>query len=313
MKEIRVTALRGVELNVRNLEESANFYRNSWGLEEVAREGSTLYLRGSGAEHHILALHEAPRASLHSIDFGVQDKRIVDGLHARAVAMGVRIIAAPGALSALAGGGYGFALETPEGQTINITAEVARHDFTYGDRSKPTKLSHVVLNVEDIERQNKFFCDTLGFRLSDATERMDFVRCSSDHHSIALARGHGAGLNHMAYEVPNFDGLMRGAGRLKQTGFDVEWGVGRHGPGDNIFTYFIEPNGFVTEYTTEIEQIDEATHMLGDAAYWARKMPMPDRWGMALPSKLLREAMAGQVTEERNQRCEDIISRKLAS
>ena len=51
---------------------------------------------------------------------------------------------------------------------------------------------------------------------------------------------------------------MRGAGRMKQQGFNVEWGVGRHGPGDNIFSYFIEPNGFVTEYTAEVEQIDEA-------------------------------------------------------
>ena len=313
MSEVRVNALRGVELNVISLDESAAFYSKCWGLEEVARDGATMYLRAGGAEHHILTLHEARRASLHSIDFAVHDKRIVDALHAKAASLGIEVVAAPRSLSALAGGGYGFSLRTPEGQTLNITSDVERHDFIYSDRSKPLKLSHIVLNVEDIEKQNRFFCDTLGFRLSDATERMDFVRCSADHHSIALARGHGAGLNHMAYEVPNFDGLMRGAGRLKQNGFNVEWGVGRHGPGDNIFSYFIEPNGFVTEYTTEVEQIDEATHMPGDAAYWARKMPMPDRWGMALPSKDLREAMAGKFTEERNLRCEDIISRKMAS
>ncbi len=35
--------------------------------------------------------------------------------------------------------------------------------------------------------------------------------------------------------------------------------VGRHGPGNNVFSYFIEPNGFVAEYTTELDQIDEAT------------------------------------------------------
>ena len=175
------------------------------------------------------------------------------------------------------------------------------------------KLSHIVLNVEDVETQNRFFCDVLGFRLSDATERMDFVRCSTDHHSVALARGHGAGLNHMAYEVPDFDGLMIGSGRMKKNGFDVEWGVGRHGPGNNIFSYFIEPNGFVTEYTAEVEKIDEAAHLPGDAAYWARKMPMPDRWGMAVPTKLMREAMAGHIVDRNNLRCEDIISRKLAS
>jgi catechol 2,3-dioxygenase len=79
MNEVRVSALRGVELNVLNLDESADFYRKAWGLEAVAREGGVMYLRGSGAEHHILTLHEAPRASLHSIDFAVQDRASVDG------------------------------------------------------------------------------------------------------------------------------------------------------------------------------------------------------------------------------------------
>jgi catechol 2,3-dioxygenase len=313
MDEVRVTGLRGVELNVFDLNESAEFYRKAWGLEEVARDGGTMYLRASGTEHHILTLHEAKRASLNSINFAVQDRRIADALFEKAKGLGCAIIRAPAELAAIAGGGYGFSIKTPEGQVLNISSGVARHELTRGDRSKPWKLSHVVLNVEDIDKQNSFFCDTLGFRLSDSTERMDFVRCSSDHHSIALARGHGAGLNHMAYEVPNFDGLMRGAGRMKEKGYSIEWGVGRHGPGDNIFSYFIEPNGFVTEYTTEVEQIDEADHLVGMPEYWAKKMPQPDRWGLAVPSQLLRQAMSGKLIEERAQRCEDIISRKMAS
>ena len=100
---------------------------------------------------------------------------------------------------------------------------------------------------------------------------MDFLRCRPDHHSMAIFRNNGPSLNHVAYEVPNMDGLMRGSGRLKQNGFNVEWGIGRHGPGNNVLSYFIEPNGFVTEYTTEVEQVDEASHIrrrriLGPAA-----------------------------------------------
>lgn len=313
MDEVRVNGLRGIELGVFDLKASGAFYREQWGLEEASAEADRLYLRGTGREHHILTLHERPRAGLHSMNFSARDRRMVDALHQKARTMGVKIIGAPEALPGVAGGGYGFTLETPEGQALSISTDVVGHAEAILDRSRPAKLSHIVLNVENIEKQNRFFCDVLGFRLSDVTERMDFVRCSSDHHSIALARGHGAGLNHMAYEVPNFDGLMRGAGRMKQGGFNIEWGVGRHGPGDNIFTYFIEPNGFVTEYTTEVEQVDEATHMPGDGAYWSRRMPMPDCWGMAIPSKQLREAMSGNIVKENNLRCEDIISRKLAS
>src|SRR5204862_2418260 len=138
--------------------------------------------------------------------------------------------------------------------------------------------------------------DCLGFKLTDSSYMMEFLRCSSDHHSVAIFRNNGPSLNHIAYEVPDIDGLMRGAGRLKQNGFNVEWGVGRHGPGDNVFSYFIEPNGLVVEYTTEIQQIDEAEYVPQTPEYWAAFPMRPDRWGMATAaSNRLRAAMAGKL------------------
>lgn len=314
MSDIRVNGLRGVELAVFDLKETAEFYANAWGLSEVSSANGSMYMRAAGDEHHVLAIHERPRAGLVAVNFSAPHRAAVDGLHAKAKAMGCEIVAAPQILPAVAGGGYGFSVRAPEGQTLNISCDVARHgggDFR--DHSRPDKLSHVVLNVADIESQERFFCDVLGFRLTDSTARMDFIRCSSYHHSIALARAQGAGLNHMAYEVPNFDGLMRGAGRMKKHGYKIGWGVGRHGPGNNLFSYFIEPNGFVTEYTAEVDTIDEATHVVGTPDYWAKVMNGPDRFGLADPSPELREAMAGKFVEERNKRCEEIIAEKLAS
>jgi catechol 2,3-dioxygenase len=312
MDNIRVNGLRGVELAVFDLKQTVDFYTSVWGLEVVASANGTAYMRATGGEHHVLTLHERPRAGLVAVNFATRDRLSVDALYAKAVAMGAEIATPPQDLPSIAGGGYGFSLRTPEGQSVSVSSNVDRLPIDINDRSRPEKLSHVVLNVEDIERQERFFCDILGFRLTDSTARMNFIRCSSYHHSIALARSQGAGLNHMAYEVPNFDGLMRGSGRLKKNGYNIGWGVGRHGPGNNIFSYFIEPNGFVTEYTTEVDTVDEATHVVGTPDYWAKLMNGPDRWGLAEPSKELRDAMAGNIVKERNQRCEEIISRKLA-
>ena len=39
--------------------------------------------------------------------------------------------------------------------------------------------------------------------------------------------------------------------------YAIEWGPGRHGPGNNAFNYFIDPFGVVIEYTAEVEQIDD--------------------------------------------------------
>ena len=179
----------------------------------------------------------------------------------------------------------------------------------------PSKLSHVVLNSAKIDQQTSFFIDVLGFQRSDTTDMMEFVRCSRDHHSIAMARGNGPTLNHMAYEVESIDGLMRGAGRMKKHGFNVEWGIGRHGPGDNVFGYFVEPNGFVVEYTAEVQQVDEATYEAHDAEYW-RKFPMrPCRWGMAgMPSNRFKAAAGGDLSvadPEAGKRCEEIMAQTL--
>jgi catechol 2,3-dioxygenase len=315
MNTAKVTGLRSVELGVPNLSQSAAFYGHIWGLDPVASDGDTIHLRANGSEHHIVTLRERPKAGLLGVHFAAADKTAVNALHAKAKAFGAPVLSEPKDLPASGGGGYGFQLKTPEGHVLNVSSDVASHDNEVADRSKPLKLSHVVLNSADIAQQSDFFIDVLGFRRSDTSDMMDFIRCCADHHSIAVARGQGPCLNHMAYEVANIDGLMRGAGRMKHHGFPVEWGVGRHGPGDNVFSYFVEPNGFVVEYTTEIEQVDEATYMPHDADYW-RVFPMrPCRWGMAThPSNRIRAAMGGDITvanPEDGKRCEEIMAQTL--
>jgi catechol 2,3-dioxygenase-like lactoylglutathione lyase family enzyme len=315
MINARVTGLRSVELGVPDLDKSAAFYRNVWGLEDVVSNGDTIQMRGTGAEHHVLTLRARPKAAFLGVHFAAASHDAVNRLHDQAKAYGASITAAPAALPRDEGGGYGFAMRSPEGQPIFISSDVDRLDAGREDRSRPTKLTHVVLNATKTDAELAFFIDALGFRLSDSTDLMEFVRCTSDHHSLALVRTEGPSLNHLAYEMASFDGLMRGAGRMKQAGYNVEWGLGRHGPGNNVFTYFIEPNGFVTEYTTEVDQVDEATHVAHDAAYWRNLPGRPCRWNMAgPPSNRLKVAMGGSVvvTAAGDERCEDVMAKTLA-
>jgi catechol 2,3-dioxygenase-like lactoylglutathione lyase family enzyme len=312
MADARIAGLRSVELGVRDLNASSDFYQKVWGLTEIAAEGDAIYLRGTGAEHHVVTLRERPKAELLAVHFSASDRTAVTALHAKAKAYGAGAVSELTELPRAGGGGLGFAFKTPEGLPLAISADVAQHPDVITDRARPTKLTHVVLNSARIDEQTSFFKDLLGFRHADSTDMMEFIRCCSDHHSIAYARGTGPSLNHMAYEMPNFDGLMRGAGRMKQNGFNIEWGVGRHGPGNNIFTYFVEPNGFVTEYTTEVEQVDEATYVPNTAEYWRNFPGRPCRWNMAgHPSNRLKAAMSGELTEDENLRCEEVMARTL--
>ncbi len=315
MMNDKVCGVRSIELGVRDLHQSAEFYGKVWALEEVAADGDGIHFRGTGGEHHVLTIRQRPKPSLLGVHFAAADRASVDRLCEKAKGYGAKVDRAPGPLPGAAGGGYGFRFETPEGLPMTISSDCVQHPNVVSDRSRPTKISHVVLNSAHTDDQRSFFIDVLGFKHSDSTKMMEFLRCSADHHSVALFRSNGPSLNHVAYELPNIDGLMRGAGRVKQSGFDIEWGVGRHGPGNNVFSYFLEPDGFVAEYTTELDQVDEATYVAQDAQYW-EKMAFRDRWNMAgAPSNRMQFAMSGGFylgnEPPEDVRCEDIIGRKL--
>jgi catechol 2,3-dioxygenase-like lactoylglutathione lyase family enzyme len=303
MINAKVTGLRGVELGVRDLHQSAAFYNQVWGLEPVGGEDDTIRLRGNGAEHHVVTLRERPTPGLLGVHFAAADRDAVLALHAKAKAFGAAVDGEPADLPRAAGGGFGFSFRSLEGHALNVSSDVARHPNVVNDRSKP------------LDDEIAFFVDLLGFRLSDSTQMMEFIRCSADHHSIALARSQGPSLNHMAYEMSDIDGLMRGAGRMRKHGFNIEWGVGRHGPGNNVFSYFIEPNGFVTEYTAEVQQVDETDYEPHDARYWGNFPMRPCRWGMATqPSNRVRAAMGGDLSvadPAAGKRCEEIMAKTL--
>jgi catechol-2,3-dioxygenase len=293
MADPRITGLRSIEYGIPDIETTARFYENIWGLTPVAEQNGSRYFRATGAEHHIVVLHERPITGVEKVNFGVDDQASVDALHAKLGGLGIAIDGAPAKLDT-PGGGYGFSFTDKDGLRYAVSADVATHSDVSMANDRPFKLSHVVLNSERVDDQTDWFCDALGFKLSDRTERMNFIRCNADHHSIAFAKMGGASLNHTAFEVPDFDALMRGAGRLKQKGFTVDWGVGRHGPGNNIYTYFREPNGLVVEYTAEVEHIDDS-YKVGGPEDWAQRVGGPDRWGFAdPPSPAIREAMGGQ-------------------
>ncbi len=87
--------------------------------------------------------------------------------------------------------------------------------------------------------------------------------------------------------------------------------------GNNIFSFFVDPNGIAIEYTTEMEQVDDATYPHRSAEDWKNVPIKPCSWGMAMTrtDELLR-ARTGKIIDELNrtcgQSCTETISRRLA-
>lgn len=130
---------------------------------------------------------------------------------------------------------------------------------------KTRKVSHVVLNVSDVERSIRFYTEILGFQLSDRNARgMAFLRNATDHHTIAFAPGPADGtrapgdryltLHHIALEVESVDELFKAREFLKSQGIELEF-EGRRGPGCNVGIEFHDPDGYSIELMCEMEQI----------------------------------------------------------
>ena len=286
-----ITRVRHIALNCTAFDECLDYYAGPWGLQRLGdSDDQQAILRATGPDHHVLELHRSDRNSIDHLSLGLADDRAVDAAAAELGSAGVTLLNEPADLDR-PGGGYGFRIADPEGRTVELSACT---DAVPAGPAEPTpvKIAHVVLNTADIESLSTWWCDVLGFRVSDWSERqMVFLRCNSDHHSIAFNRAEWASLNHVAYEVSSLDAFMSSIGRLKRAGHDVGWGPGRHGPGNNAFGYFVDPAGTVPEVTAEVQQIDETTWV---PRTWPRTPELSDLWGTAgPPSAEMRAYMAG--------------------
>ncbi len=290
---IGIDFLRGIAMRAPQMPDSADFYTETWGLSRVAAEDGVAYFRGTGPEPFIYALADAEDFGIEYINFGMTDRRRLEALFEQVRRDQVPVASEPHTFST-PGGGYGFEIRDPDNRILRITADVAPNADDEATFAMPMKVSHVVLNTPDIKTTEAFYCDRLGFRLSDYyVDRMSFLRCSPDHHSIGLFQNAHASANHVAFEMPDMDSFMRGIGRLKQMGQVPSWGPGRHGPGNNPFAYYVSPSGFVIEFTTELQQIDETTHV---ATEWPWGDPeLSDRWMTAgPPTPAMRAVMLGR-------------------
>ena len=291
---MKIQDIRHVGLLSPAITAHAKFYLDAWGLRSAGEDQHGRYFSGLSAEHHILSLHPAERRGLHHLALRVDGREEVDAAAAELERRGTVLVAQPHDLDE-SGGGYGLRFLDPENRCIELSAGVAENPIGWqARRDRPHRLCHVVLNTGRFEQVVEFYTDILGFRVSDWNEnQMVFLRCNRKHHVVAFNRADFASVNHVAYVMPNVDSVMRGISHLRARGHEPDWGPGRHGPGHNIFCYYKDPGGYVSEFSSDMEHIeDESAH---EPTVWRRGPELTDQWGTAgPPSRDVRQAMAGE-------------------
>jgi catechol-2,3-dioxygenase len=281
MSRFPVAEIRSVALGTPDLAKSEAFYTEVWGLTVQARANGVVYLRATGPDHHVLSLQAHPASAVLSVTFRAAEPALLHHLASSMQAAGGTLLHPPEQNTA-PDGGIAASIRTPEGYILRLIHGDTRHQDAASRLGLPLRLSHVNLNCADVDATARFFQQALGFCLTDRSRIMAFLRCNDDHHAIVLADSGVNGMNHIAFMMPDAESVMRGSGRMIDHGHPIGWGVGRHGPGDNVFAYFVDPTGFVIEYTAEVLQVDDS-YKVGAPADWVWPPGRSDHWGIAPP------------------------------
>ena len=258
--------LRSVELELPDVARAADFLGGAWGLLPAGTSGGTQFFRGTGNHPYILSIRRASNPAVAAITFSGSEPELAR-------------IASPNITYDVPGGGKGFEIRGPEQQNYRFIVENETVEPIV-DRDRPIQLTHAVLNTMDQDAVERFAVEKLGFIVSDRTAHMRFLRCNRKHHCVAYAKAAVPSLNHIAFEMKDTDAVMRGIARLREAGYESVWGPGRHGPGNNVFGYFIAPYGGVIEYTAEVSEVGD-DYRVGTPEDWKWPPGRIDHWGVS--------------------------------
>jgi catechol 2,3-dioxygenase-like lactoylglutathione lyase family enzyme len=288
---MNVTHLRHIAVVTPDRAASHAFFRDAWGLRDVAHDAGATYLATQSPERFQLALLDGPQRRIERIAFALATRDDVDAAARELAARGAEIVMTPRELTT-PGGGYGVAFLDPDRRCIELSAGVADGEAATAPAT-PVQLAHIVVNTPDIDRATAFYTDVLGLRISDWSEHvMSFLRCNAEHHAIAFNAAPHASYNHTSWTMASIDELMRAQGRVRGAGTPLMWGTGRHGPGHQVFNYFIEPSGYVVESIADGDRIDDEAAW--EPQVWVRAPQFMDLWGTSgPPGPEIRTAMAG--------------------
>lgn len=127
---------------------------------------------------------------------------------------------------------------------------------------RPRTLSHVVLFVPDASKATDFYCQRLGFQVTDVLLGAgSFLRpkANDDHHTLFMIETPPfmQGIEHFAFHMAGPTEVIIAGTRFIEAGYQPFWGPGRHNFGSNWFWYFNSPLGCHVEYDADMDKHDE--------------------------------------------------------
>ncbi|MBA4789593.1 MAG: VOC family protein [Rhizobiales bacterium] len=280
-----VNRLGFVALNVTDLDAAIADAVTITGLSLVERTAERALLT-SNRQHAELVLYRAGQDAVRAIGLEAPGAAQVDEAAARARRLGWTVLAGQPSLGVIA---HAVTIVSPEGHTLEIHTPLPedqprRHG---GPGVHPRRLCHVNLASRDPAALERLLAQTLGLKLSERTEGCELMWLRAGdgrHHTVGIAKSAQPGLHHYAWEFAQFSDFMRLGDLLDTQDRLIVWGPGRHGCGDNLFSYYVDRSGFLVECSAEMEVIlDDRPVSVISCPPDLTNIKVVNRWGAPPP------------------------------
>jgi hypothetical protein len=280
-----------------------------FGMLRAARTEDALYMRGTGAAHHIHISRKGATSRFLGAAWNVESLDELRKAAAIPGASGIEPIADPG-------GGQRVTVTTPNGHSIwleygaakvpelparrsyrmNVFSEHLRFNSAVRQRAEPTpilRIGHFVLWVKDAPSEVEWLRKHFELVPSDhmcapgdpdpivkATFlRYDRGREFVEHHCVLVAESKYSGCHHSSYEVLDLDAVVAGHEFLVDKGWKLDAGYGRHYLGSLIYDYWLDPFGNRVEHYTDTDLVNDDY----EPVFFVGEAHETTQWGMAPP------------------------------
>jgi catechol 2,3-dioxygenase len=283
---LRRTSVSHIGFYVPDVAAAEAFYANVLGLVrqgDLPDGGARL---GWGTGHHVMDLIPGDKGLAH-FGFEVRDPDGLKGIRARLQAGGYEVTALdPSYIDFPDGPAEGLTVINPDGTPVHFHSAVWRQGESLADPGRrPIKFQHTTIGTSDVQVMIDFFANTVGFRISDqlADGRFCWLRSNKDHHTLAVVNvGTSGVLDHYSYDLAEWEDFKSWCDRLTELEVPVQWGPGRHGPGNNLFVFFDDPAGNHIELSAEMEKFYDS-HVTYVPRKWSPVPSSVNLWGGQLP------------------------------
>ncbi|MBO9112582.1 MULTISPECIES: VOC family protein [Rhizobium/Agrobacterium group] len=238
-----------------DLKGQVDHYTRVMGLTLVGEEKDAAYL-STGGDHHTVVLKAGSTSTCDALGFQLPGGADLGDYASQVEALGIktrRLSDSQPNISDL------IAFEDSKGTRVEVFVAAEPAGVAPRDRGiVPNRLGHVAFNVTDIQAAVKFYCDVLGFKVSDwMGDFFAFLRCGPDHHSINLVTGKTDKMHHIAFELRDWTHIRDACDLLATDRIPLVWGPVRHGIGHNISTYHRNADGQIIELFCELDRVNE--------------------------------------------------------